>query len=260
MKAVGALYDNLNNFEHYISGRKPPFPIHKKIYNKGKRISIPQLILGKKWIKPESFILDAGCGNGYSLVFFTQNLKCRGIGISLSNREIDSAKKAAELHRLNNSISFQKLDYNNPPDEKFDVILAIESLKHSQDLNSTIQKLSEKLKKGGLFIVVDDMLVDRHNAGKTDYYKKTWELYHTYSLSNFDSAFSSFELIEEVDLTGSMKQKNHKKLKVYYLSLKLLGKIPFIGKYFSILSGGIYQELMYSQGRMSYRLRCYKND
>src|SRR5215510_14826204 len=51
-------------------------------------------------IKPTDKVLDAGCGIGGSSIFLAEKIKCDVTGISLSERQIDHARKIAQEKKI----------------------------------------------------------------------------------------------------------------------------------------------------------------
>ena len=64
-------------------------------------------------LQKNDYVLDAGCGVGGSSFFMAENFGAKIIGISLSSKHIKQARKDAKKLHLGNSVSFEKMDFNN---------------------------------------------------------------------------------------------------------------------------------------------------
>jgi len=103
-----------------------------------------------KWVrslgfKLEGFMLDAGCGRGFTAKMF-QEIGCTIIGLDISKELAKSA--------FSKGITVIVGDIQNPPfkPEVFDVIVCFEVLEHIPNIKRTLNAINKLLKKGGLFI------------------------------------------------------------------------------------------------------------
>lgn len=109
-----------------------------------------------KYIKPNSAVLDFGCGNGRLLRFF-KDKNIVYTGIDISPKLISIAKNQKNLEQLPPH-EFICTDFTNLQFKKqrFDIVLAIASIYHvpSKELRLKIfQEVSRVLKKEGIFIM-----------------------------------------------------------------------------------------------------------
>ena len=112
-----------------------------------------------KYVKPNSSILDLGCGNGRLLSILPDHINYHGLDISASL--IKQAKKYSENHRkTNQKISFQEsslLDLKKI-NHKYDYIFAIASLHHipsDKYRNQVVQEIYRLLKPAGIFVMTN---------------------------------------------------------------------------------------------------------
>lgn len=139
------------------------FAIHYGIWgegigNFGQALENTNRILAEKaGIQPSDQVLDAGCGIGGSAFFLTQTYGCRVTGISLSKKQIDSARRISEKRSLSHLLRFEVKDYTDTgyPSSRFDVIWALESVGSAPDKKAFLLEAFRLLKPGGILILAD---------------------------------------------------------------------------------------------------------
>lgn len=122
-------------------------------------------------LKPNSSILDVGCGTGYPIDFFLSERGFRITGIDSSAKMIE---KAASLKLKNSEYHVAEL-FGFRTEEKFDAIIAFDCLWHichdnQKYIYGTIASL---IKKGGYFIFTHgkkDGEIYGEMMGQTFYY------------------------------------------------------------------------------------------
>ena len=122
-------------------------------------------------LKPNSSILDVGCGTGYPIDFFLSERGFRITGIDSSAKMIE---KAASLKLKNTEYHVAEL-FGFRTEEKFDAIIAFDCLWHichdnQKYIYGTIASL---IKKGGYFIFTHgkkDGEIYSEMMGQTFYY------------------------------------------------------------------------------------------
>jgi SAM-dependent methyltransferase len=110
-------------------------------------------------------LLDVGCGIGgtlYSLLTSkTQQKRLSYHGIAISTPEIYQARRLITSHQLLESkmITFEQQDFDEPLDQTYSVMVAIESLSYSPELSVTLKNLASSLQsKSGILVLVDDVI------------------------------------------------------------------------------------------------------
>ncbi len=215
------LYDALFTFE---SERKTGhYPIHKSISIAGK--TLLEWIVDKISMKPGLRVLDAGCGTGHTLFRLQSYMPdIDGVGISISKREVDFAKRMATAE--NSILDFQHRNMEVPLDDlgKFDIIFAIESLKHTSQPVRVIHSLCEALKEGGQLVVVDDYLHKNHFFKRINEHKKLWNAPGFISRDNMAELLADREDItyDTIDLSQHIKTKAYWHIMVVERLLKLM--------------------------------------
>ncbi len=166
------IYNSLFDFES--KHKVEPYPIHKKV-----RIESKNLL---EWIDTQldlndsSRILDAGCGTGNTLFHFNKKYRSTGIGLSISAREIDFANRHGQSRGLQKALSFLCRDFSQSIEDlgSFDLILAIESLKHNKDPFAIIQKFVSQLAPDGKLIILEDFLFADESNRDVEKHKVFW--------------------------------------------------------------------------------------
>jgi len=129
-------------------------------------IEIEQQILKRKesfaklFFRKINFALDIGCGSGADIIALG-NFVEKAIGIDISNKMIDNAKKNLKKFRnqnLNSSIKIMKyniVDFNKEFENKFDLIVSLGNVLpnlNKVDLTRALQNIESYLKPNGEFI------------------------------------------------------------------------------------------------------------
>jgi cyclopropane fatty-acyl-phospholipid synthase-like methyltransferase len=116
-------------------------------------------------IKSTDVVLDAGCGVGGSAIFLARKFGCKAIGISLSKQQAEQATINAQQSGVADNTAFFVMDFENLtfPDQKFDVVWAIESVCHANSKKTFLEGAHRILKPGGRLIIADGF------AAKNDY-------------------------------------------------------------------------------------------
>lgn len=108
--------------------------------------------------RPAARVLDLGCGFGVSLLRWIERGDAVGVGVAQSAFQIARAKAEARRRGLAARCRFLRQDFTAPVDGDFDVVLAIEALGHAPDLASVLQHVRSLLRRGGVFLWVEDLL------------------------------------------------------------------------------------------------------
>ncbi len=81
---------------------------------------------GKDAIRPDTFVLDAGCGNGRNLLWMNESFRVRGYGYDVSDEAIKQAQAKAAKQQWGSKLTFEVQsigDLINLPDESVDVVI-----------------------------------------------------------------------------------------------------------------------------------------
>lgn len=130
-------------------------------------ISQLKKVLSLMELKSDSSILDAGCGLGAISKYISSEINAKVDGFDFSERAIEIAKIEAKNY---NDIQYFVADFNSLdlPCEKYDAIIAIDSLYFCTNLSRTIAVLYKSLKVGGRLGVLWTSSSDIINSYNSD--------------------------------------------------------------------------------------------
>ena len=122
-------------------------------------------------------VLNAGCGVGGA--FFSN--KTKGIkvtGISLSGKQITTAKNTATNIGCSDDVEFHVIDYCDTSFESdtFNLVWAFQSMRHAADKHTFLKVCYRVLKRGGR-LIISDFFLSPHQSDKNDWVDKwidTW--------------------------------------------------------------------------------------
>jgi len=119
-------------------------------------------------LQKNDYVLDAGCGVGGSSFFMAKNSGAKITGVTLSSKQIKQARKDAKKLNLGDSVSFEKMDFNNTKfkDETFTKIFSIESACYARNKLDFLREAYRLLTKGGKIVIVDGFLVKKNLSEK----------------------------------------------------------------------------------------------
>ena len=107
----------------------------------------PDLQIISEWIRPNSSVLDLGCGNGDLLEYLAHNLNVRGLGLEINETDIVTCiERGVDVIQLD--LSKGLVDYFDR--DMFDFVVMTQTL---QALSKPVQLLQEMLRIGNEGIV-----------------------------------------------------------------------------------------------------------
>ncbi len=266
---VGSLYDDLAGFESLVgqSKRKPTYSIHKHLlfqqFEATQHLSdINDWILENLPLNPNGKVLDAGCGVGNTLLTFCKKTKMTGHGISLSAKEVKQANTAAEQWNLSDRCQFKQQSFDQVLTEKYDTIIAIESLKHAPDLSKALASLATCLNENGCIIIVEDFGIKNWPSDR-EYQKaflKYWSVQEFYTLDDFTKRLlPRLGEVEQkvIDFTPFMQTKSASKMLSRYRFFNFLRPLvlfPFLKSILATFAGGFLLDYFYAKDLVKYQL------
>jgi SAM-dependent methyltransferase len=250
---VGALYDALQAFEGRRRG-EGAYPIHKRIRIAGTKYDDVYDWLGDELeLRTTDRVLDVGCGVGFGTIRLAERGVARATGLTISQGELDRASRAATLSRRADVIEFLQGSFDGLPREAFDVIVAVESLKHSSDLATTLRALRDALAPGGRLVVVEDVFDGDPTCVSARSVVRDWLLTTLYREADYTTALAP-AACRVVDLTGGVRAGRPLALaaKLGALNLALPWQGPSRAAALRAFRGGLHLERMYATGMMRY--------
>lgn len=264
---VENIYNTLFKFEE--SKKQKLYPIHKKLQFKSNTEfqnfeDISDWVTSNIKLNQSSKILDAGCGVGYVLLKLCKAYNCNGFGISLSNKEIEAAKINARNEQLKKSCLFRVQNFDDIKNETFDLIIAIESIKHSNKIQHTLKQFNGYLNENGKVVIVEDFLSPSYkNHSLTKAFSIAWNVPCVYTEVEFNSYAKEANLnkADDIDLTSFIKKKNSflSRIKIVFIEIALFF-VRNIHKQtqLNIYKGALIMDYFYSKGIFEYKLKVYK--
>lgn len=129
-------------------------------------------------------ILDIGCGNGKMLGYLQQKTKSYIHGFDYSEEAISTAQ---DLFRENAEFREGIIGQIEYPEEKFDVIISMDTLYFAPDMTTFVAQVKKWLKKDGVFFVgyqEGDVIPKTPNANTTMLAKALKENSMTYEFTD----------------------------------------------------------------------------
>lgn len=88
------------------------------------------LVCRKLRLRPGERLLDIGCGWGSLVLHAVQHYGVHAVGITLSPRQVETARQRAVSLELGNRADFRLLDYRDLGGERFDAVASIGMVEH----------------------------------------------------------------------------------------------------------------------------------
>lgn len=199
--------------------------LHEAILNENK------FVAEQLKINPSDIILDAGCGVGGTTLWLAENYKVKVIGITISQKQLDLAKKYTQKRKLGHLTEFKLMNFcqTNFPNNFFTKILAIESVCHTKEKEKFIKESFRILKPGGLLVVADFFRKENLNKQEQnllDQWCYGWEMPNLAILSKFaeDLSLTGFKNIQCIDKTKEIEPSSKRMYMVMGIGMHVILK------------------------------------
>jgi SAM-dependent methyltransferase len=248
---VAVLYDALEAFEGPYRGGGS-YPVHKRLrLDGGEHDDIYDWAAEQLHLRSSDRVLDAGCGVGFGTIRLAERGVTRVAGISISELECARATRAASELRLD-VIEFRCASLDQLPPDAFDAIIAIESLKHSTDLDATLRTLRAALKHGGRLLIVDDVFHGDRTSRSARHITADWSLTKLYSENDYLAALGG--TCQVTDLTARVRWSRKVILaaKLGVVNVALFWRQPARSLALRAFRSGLHLERLYARREMSY--------
>lgn len=257
--AVQNIYNTLFTTESKLK-QKTTYPIHKRLNaDRLQYTDIYEYLSAKIHFQAGAKVLDAGCGVGYGSLLLANQQDIEIEGISLSNLEIAQAQEAAAIKHLGHKATFQVQSFDDLAPNSFDIIVAVESVKHSFDLAHTLGVLQGALKKNGKLVIIEDFYAKTINTSAAQNYIKDWHLVDAFRLKDYYQTLPPTQCTL-TDLTSSMfpKRKWNIRLKLALANVLHATQRAEKAALSQIFRGGFYLDQLYAEGLMTYQVLIYQ--
>ena len=182
-------------------------------------------------------ILDAGCGVGGSSIFLASEYGCQTTGISLSEKQIASARANATRKGVEKLCLFQVGDFIQTgfPDRSFDAVWALESVCHAKEKRAFLMEAFRVLKPGGRLVMADGFRkpgLDEEGEKLLQQWLQGWSIHDLETIENMQdlAAGTGFGTITVRDFSDNIRPTS---LRMYRFGLlaRTYGKLMnFLGK------------------------------
>ncbi len=260
MSQVSQLYDTLFSFE--AGKHDSAYPIHKRLQLDVRYADLIDWLMDQVHFSEGDRVLDAGCGTGYSLVKLAKEKGISGKGISLSEREIAFARQKGGQLKLDRQVQFEVASFENPLTEKYDKILAIESIKHVADIEAIVSNLTNGLEEDGLLIIADDFVLEKGS----DLLSKHEELWQVPGFDLRERTINSLEqkgwVVNQHELTKHVPKRSKSLLSLLMVLVRLV-LILAPDKHrlkLEIYLGGLMLEQLYNLEQVGYFVLIAQNN
>lgn len=205
-------------------------------------------------------VLDAGCGLGGTMLDLAARSAGTFTGITLSERQAAVGRQAAARLGLEARVRTIVASYDDPPYGPFDLIVAIESLAHSENPAASIAALAARLEPAGRLVIVDDV-PEPAARGSRDLalFQSGWRLPVLPTLEELHQTLAALSLtvIVDRDLTTDVRPRTLRRiaaLEALNVALRALAPTRRIATLLDSYRGGLALERLYRRSWMRYRL------
>jgi SAM-dependent methyltransferase len=113
-------------------------------------------------LKPESSVLELGCGSGGYALYVAETVGCRVVGLDINAPGVHNANQLAEARGLAQRVHFEQFDASKSlpfKDEAFDAVFSNDVLCHLTGRSQVLGEMFRIVKPGGRMLFSDALVV-----------------------------------------------------------------------------------------------------
>ncbi|MFX0066877.1 MAG: class I SAM-dependent methyltransferase, partial [Candidatus Hermodarchaeota archaeon] len=102
-------------------------------------------------INKETYVLDIGCGVGFTPCYLAKRVGCRVVGIDINAKMVEKANERAKRMRVEDKVEFKVANAQELPfeDNLFDVVIGESVIAMVEDKQRAINECMRVMKPGG---------------------------------------------------------------------------------------------------------------
>jgi SAM-dependent methyltransferase len=259
--SVSALYDALFDFESRRRG-DGAYPVHKQLrFPEGRYVDVYDWIADRLRLRSADRVLDVGCGVGFGTIRLAERGVAHATGITISRQELSRARRASARSTRSGNVDFVRGSFDQLPREAFDVVVAVESLKHSADLRITLRAILDSMVPGGRAVLVEDVFVGDPARSDARRVVGDWLLARLYTEADYVMGLGGGGC-RVVDLTPAVRRRGRVLLAAQRGALNAVWVWPGAtrGAALRAFRGGLHLERLYAAGAMRYKAFFFSKD
>jgi len=237
-----------------------PRELEEQYAGPDRRLYINDRALEAANLPPEPRVLDAGCGFGGTIFRWQRRLGGAFDGFTLSRVQWRLACREARRRALESKCRFYLRSYDDPIEERYDAVVSIESLVHSQSFPHTLRNLAQALKPQGKLVMVEDIPLDAAEGDPDlQLMRQHWGLATVPAASSYRAALAAngLRVVHDVDYSEGFRTMAPRRIaQLEHRYLRIHAMLPLAGPRFvlSAFLGGLALERLYQKKLVQYRL------
>lgn len=234
-QAIARYYDSMSVFYRWFYSAAG---LHYGLWKRGTW-TLRQALLNHKGallqalapVTADSELLDAGCGMGWTAVYFHQLTGARVTGITLSDYQVARARRLAAARGAAEALTFHNADFADTgfADARFSHSFAAESFCHAPDKRAFLTEIYRVLRPGGRLVIADFFLdrpeteLDEHQRRYHERVKKGFVIpgFADHKQTRHDAEAAGFRIIADADITRSVRRT------AYHIQARAWFSLPF---------------------------------